>query len=176
MGPLYLNTLYLQWKWVLSTEAAMFVTVAHTGQTKHLLSFYDHWFSFMFGWGGWGEGHSAAICNFTTRCHKILHWAFKINITLSSSSWCDPSDIQLHCSGEDLSINSHNKENIVLSSFVQRSIGVRRTSLVQLVWERATLSWVSLNTRRVSSSSSVRDLTLTVDRWALHTHVEEKEK
>ena len=31
----------------------------------------DHRFSFMFG--GWGEGCSAATCNFTTRCHSILH-------------------------------------------------------------------------------------------------------
>ena len=28
-----------------------------------------HRFSVMFGWGGWGEGCSAATCNFTTRCH-----------------------------------------------------------------------------------------------------------
>ena len=37
MGPLYLNILYLER--ILSTEAAMFFTVAQTGQTKHLLSF-----------------------------------------------------------------------------------------------------------------------------------------
>ena len=32
-----------------------------------------HRFSVMFGRGGWGEGCSAATCNFTTRCHWILH-------------------------------------------------------------------------------------------------------
>ena len=33
MGPLYLNTLYLQQEGVLSMEAAMFLVVAQTGQT-----------------------------------------------------------------------------------------------------------------------------------------------
>ena len=47
MGPfnlntLHLNTLYLHRERVRSTEAAMFCTVAQTGQTKHLLSFYDN--------------------------------------------------------------------------------------------------------------------------------------
>ena len=37
-----------------------------------------HRFSFMFGRGGWGEGYSAAIFNFTTRCHQFLHWTFKL--------------------------------------------------------------------------------------------------
>ena len=49
-----------------------FLTVAQTGQTKHLLSFLSegcHRFSFRFGRGGWGEGNSAATCNVTTRCH-----------------------------------------------------------------------------------------------------------
>ena len=32
-----------------------------------------HRFSFMFGRGGSGQGCSAATCNFTTRCHSILH-------------------------------------------------------------------------------------------------------
>ena len=43
MSPLYINTLYLHQEWVLSVEATMFFTVAQTGQTKHLLSFYDNW-------------------------------------------------------------------------------------------------------------------------------------
>ena len=41
MDPLHLNTLYLHGEQVVSTEAAMFFIVAQTGQTKHLLSFYD---------------------------------------------------------------------------------------------------------------------------------------
>ena len=53
-------------------EAAMFLVVAQTRQTKHPLSFYDS-FSLMFGRGGWGEGCSAATCIFTTLCHEILH-------------------------------------------------------------------------------------------------------
>ena len=36
MAPLYLNTLYLHQERVLSMEATIFVTVAQTGQTKHL--------------------------------------------------------------------------------------------------------------------------------------------
>ena len=32
-----------------------------------------HRFSFMFGRWGWGEGCSAATCNFNFRCHLILH-------------------------------------------------------------------------------------------------------
>ena len=39
----------------------------------NIKSFFDNWsyhrFSFMFGWGGWGERYSAATCNFATRCH-----------------------------------------------------------------------------------------------------------
>ena len=42
MDPLYLNTFYLYWEWILSTEAAMFFTLVLNGQTKHLLSFYDN--------------------------------------------------------------------------------------------------------------------------------------
>ena len=42
MGPLYLNTLYLHQEQVLSTEAAMFFTVAQSGQNEHLLRFYDN--------------------------------------------------------------------------------------------------------------------------------------
>ena len=34
MSPLHLNTLYLHQERVLSTEAAMFFTLAQTGQTK----------------------------------------------------------------------------------------------------------------------------------------------
>lgn len=43
------------------------------------------------------------------------------------------------------------------------------TSWLQLVWVWLALSWASLNAQRVSSSSSVRDLALTADPWALHT-------
>ena len=42
-GPLYLSTLDLHQESVLSIEAAMIFTVAQTGQTKHLLIFYDNW-------------------------------------------------------------------------------------------------------------------------------------
>lgn len=38
---------------------------------------------------------------------------------------------------------------------------------MQLVWEWLALSWASLKARLVSSNSSVRDLTLVADRWAL---------
>ena len=43
MGPLFWNTSYVHQKQVLSTEAAMFITEAQTGQTKHLLSFNENW-------------------------------------------------------------------------------------------------------------------------------------
>lgn len=41
------------------------------------------------------------------------------------------------------------------------------TSLLQLAWVRLALSWASLKARRVSSSSSVRDLLLAAERWQL---------
>ena len=41
-----------------------------------------HRFCFMFGRGGWGEGCSAATCNFTTRCHYILHTEPLSNLSL----------------------------------------------------------------------------------------------
>ena len=84
MGPLYLNTLYLHREGVLSVEATMFVffTGAQTGQTKHLLSFYDtrrlpqvlsHVWKRRVKWGV-----TAATWNFTTRCHlNSTHWTFK---------------------------------------------------------------------------------------------------
>lgn len=54
-------------------------------------------------------------------------------------------------------------------SFTGGLLSLCCTSLVQLVWVRPALSWASLDARRVSSSSSVRDLLLAADRWALHT-------
>ena len=39
MGPLYLNTVYLHLKWILSPGAAMFFTVMLTGQTKQPFEF-----------------------------------------------------------------------------------------------------------------------------------------
>ena len=58
-----------------SQGAAMFSTVAQTGQTKHLLSFHDNWKlqQVLLCLEGEGEGYSAATCNFTTRCHLILN-------------------------------------------------------------------------------------------------------
>ena len=42
MGP-YIEILYIYIGGVLYMEAAMFLVVAQTGQTKHTLSFYDNW-------------------------------------------------------------------------------------------------------------------------------------
>ena len=74
MGPLHRNTLYLHRECVLNTEAAMFPTVDKENTFWVFMKTESfHRFSIMFGRGGWGEGYSAATCNFTTRCHLILH-------------------------------------------------------------------------------------------------------
>ena len=65
MGPSYLNTpLY---------GGSHVFEVVQTGQTKHLWSL-NNWRHISHVWKGnvrWG--FSAATCNFTARCHKILH-------------------------------------------------------------------------------------------------------
>ena len=72
---LYLNTVYLHLEQVFSKEAAMFFTVAQTGQTKHLLGFYDNWRLqvLLHAWKGRMWGVISWTYNLTTRCHKILH-------------------------------------------------------------------------------------------------------
>ena len=85
MGPLYINTLYIH------RERMFCCTVVQTGQSKHLLSFYDNWrrpqvlFHVWKGrvrWGGF-------CCNMKLDVRNILHteplmllilkrWHFKI--------------------------------------------------------------------------------------------------
>ena len=73
MSPLYLNTLYLHRERVLSTEAAMFFTLVQTGQTKHLLRFYENQrlpqVLSCLEWEGEVRGIQLQHATFTTRCH-----------------------------------------------------------------------------------------------------------
>lgn len=70
---------------------------------------------------------------------------------------------------KSLHVNTCHKNTSHLEGSCRRQLSSWFTSLVQLVWVWLARSWASLNARRVSSSSSVRDLVLTAERWALHT-------
>lgn len=100
----------------------------------------------------WFLKESAETCPLVTLSSSLLMWTFRHSTSLlwkPQKMWIWLSSQNIKCSWTWLS--------------------VWITSLVQLVWARLALSWASLNAWRVSSSSSVRDLALTVDRWALHT-------
>ena len=84
MDPIYVNYLYLYQEQVPSTEASMFCTVAQTGQTKLLLSFYDNWrlpqVLLCLDWEG--EVRGSCSCNMQLHHQMSLNstpWTFKLS-------------------------------------------------------------------------------------------------